>query len=40
MILTPEGVVLRPVPDTLPRRKGLSALTASGEEEALREAGR
>ena len=39
-ILTPHGVLLRPVPDTLPDRgKRPEALTASGEEDAQREAG-
>ena len=39
-ILTPHGLLLRPVPDTLPDRGRLPpALTASGEEEAEREAG-
>lgn len=37
-ILTPHGVLLRPVPDELPDRGKLpSALTASGEDEALEE---
>ena len=40
-ILTPHGVLLRPVPDTLPDRgKRPPALTEMGEEEAEREAGR
>jgi hypothetical protein len=40
-ILTPHGVLLRPVPDTLPDRGDLpEALAASGEEEAESEAGR
>ncbi|MFQ6013348.1 MAG: hypothetical protein ACE5LS_06865 [Thermoplasmata archaeon] len=40
-ILTPHGVLLRPVPDTLPDRGKLpEALEASGEEEAALEAGR
>ena len=40
-ILTPHGVLLRPVPDTLPDRGKLpDALTASGEDDAQREAGR
>ncbi|MBI4416787.1 MAG: hypothetical protein HY557_07380 [Euryarchaeota archaeon] len=39
-ILTPHGVLLRPVPDTLPgRRKLPPALRASGEKEAEAEAG-
>ncbi len=39
-ILTPHGVLLRPVPDTLPDAGRLPpALRASGEEEAEREAG-
>ncbi len=39
-ILTPHGVLLRPVPDTLPDRGRLpDALTSSGEEDAQREAG-
>ena len=39
-ILTPHGVPLRPVPDTLPDRGKLpDALAASGEEDAQREAG-
>lgn len=39
-IMTPHGVLLRPVPDTLPDRADLPpALEASGEEEALDEAG-
>lgn len=40
-ILTPHGVLLRPVPDTLPDRGRLPpALTEIGEEEAEGEAGR
>jgi hypothetical protein len=40
-ILTPHGVLLRPVPDTLPDRRRLPpALRASGEEAAEDEAGR
>ena len=40
-ILTPHGVLLRPVPDTLPDRGRLPpALTTKGEDEAGREAGR
>lgn len=40
-ILTPHGILLRPVPDQLAPRKGLpDAWTASGEEEGLSEAGR
>jgi len=40
-ILTPHGVLLRPVPDTLLDRGRLPpALAASGEEEAEEEAGR
>lgn len=40
-ILTPHGVLLRPVPDTLPDRGRLPpALTEIGEEEAEREAAR
>lgn len=39
-ILTPHGVLLRPVPDTLPDRGRLpDALLVSGEEEAAAEAG-
>ncbi len=39
-ILTPHGVLLRPVPDTLPDRGRLPpALTGAGEQEAEREAG-
>lgn len=39
-ILTPHGVLLRPVPDTLPDRGRLPrALAATGEREAEREAG-
>ncbi|HLE46737.1 MAG TPA: hypothetical protein VI818_00455 [Candidatus Thermoplasmatota archaeon] len=39
-ILTPHGLLLRPVPDTLPDRGRLpAALTASGDPEALLEAG-
>ena len=39
-ILTPHGVLLRPVPDTLPDRGRLPpALTEVGEEEAEHEAG-
>lgn len=39
-IMTPHGVLLRPVPDTLPDREDLPpALEASGEEEALEESG-
>ncbi len=39
-ILTPHGVLLRPVPDTLPDRGRLPpALTEIGEKEAKREAG-
>jgi len=39
-ILTPHGVLLRPVPDHLPDRGRLPpALRASGEAEAEREAG-
>jgi hypothetical protein len=38
-ILTPHGVLLRPVPDTLPDRGRLPpALTMQGEEEAAVEA--
>lgn len=40
-ILTPHGVLLRPVPDTLGGKRRLpDALSASGEDEALAEAGR
>jgi DNA-binding transcriptional regulator/RsmH inhibitor MraZ len=40
-ILTPHGVLLRPVPDILPDRGQLPpALTTNGEEEASHEAGR
>jgi len=40
-ILTPHGVLLRPVPDTLPDRGKLPpALVTTGEDEAVREAGR
>jgi len=40
-ILTPHGVLLRPVPDTLPDRGRLPlALLASGEEPASDEASR
>lgn len=40
-ILTPHGVLLRPVPDTLPDRGKLPpALTMDGEDEAADEAGR
>jgi hypothetical protein len=39
-ILTPHGVLLRPVPDTLPDKGRLpDALTATGEEDAQAEAG-
>lgn len=39
-ILTPHGVLLRPVPDTLPDRgRRPPALTEIGEKEAEREAG-
>lgn len=39
-ILTPHGVLLRPVPDTLPDHGELpEALVASGEEQAEGEAG-
>ena len=39
-ILTPDGVLLRPVPDRLPDRGKLPpALTEAGEEEAEREVG-
>jgi hypothetical protein len=38
-ILTPHGVLLRPVPDTLPDKGRLPrALTATGEDEADEEA--
>lgn len=40
-ILTPHGVLLRPVPDRLPDRARLPpALRARGDNEAEREAGR
>ncbi len=40
-ILTPHGVLLRPVPDTLPDRGKLPpAFTTTGEEEAKSQAGR
>lgn len=40
-ILTPHGVLLRPVPDTLPDREDLpDALHSSGEDAALAEAGK
>ena len=40
-ILTPHGVLLRPIPDMLPDRGKLpAALTTAGEEEAESEAGR
>ncbi len=40
-ILTPHGVLLRPVPDRLLDRRRLpAALKATGEEEAADEAGR
>lgn len=40
-ILTPHGVLLRPVPDQIERDGDLpDALTASGEQAALDEAGR
>ena len=40
-ILTPHGVLLRPVPDLLASKgKRPAALTASGEDAALAEAGR
>lgn len=40
-ILTPHGILLRPVPDTLPDKGKLpKALTASGEDAARDEAGR
>ena len=40
-ILTPHGVLLRPVPDRLPDRRRLPpALRVSGEDDAEREAGR
>jgi hypothetical protein len=39
-VLTPHGVLLRPVQDTLsPKRKVPDALSASGEESAATEAG-
>lgn len=39
-VLTPHGVLLRPVPDTLPSKGRLpSALRASGEKAAAEEAG-
>lgn len=40
-VLTPHGVLLRPVPDLLPDRGRLpDALKASGEQAAAEEAGR
>lgn len=38
-ILTPHGLLLRPVPDHLEGATGLDALRASGEDEAAAEAG-
>lgn len=38
-ILTPHGLLLRPVPDLLPGKTGPSALEASGEDAAAAEAG-
>lgn len=39
-VLTPRGVLLRPVPQLLPGKKGPSALEASGERAAADGAGR
>ncbi|HLE97099.1 MAG TPA: hypothetical protein VI997_06995 [Candidatus Thermoplasmatota archaeon] len=39
-ILTPDGILIRPLSGKLPRGRLPSAATASGEKEGLREAGR